>query len=78
MQRKPTNNDRHLGRREGNMYRGPEPKPTPLPRPLGKGEHRCECGAAVRLRKDGTLWSHRTLVNKVLCIHSYTKPREES
>ena len=78
MRRNATNNDRHLGRREGNRYQGKGPSPMPQPRPLNEGEYRCECGAAVRLRKDGTLRNHRTLINKVLCIHSGDKPTEES
>lgn len=68
------NNSRRLGSRQGGIIKGRgSAKQTPI-RPLLEGQVRCTCGMGVKLRKDGTLMSHKTLVSKVPCIHSYTKP----
>ena len=61
--------------RGGRTYQGTGiPKKTPAPPDLKEGQVRCKCGAAVRLRKDGTLMGHNTLVSKVPCIHVGSEP----
>ena len=70
-------NSRHRGVAQARIIKGTgRPKQTALP-PLKEGQIRCKCGKGVRLRKDGTLMSHKTLVNRVSCIHSYTEPKEQ-
>lgn len=67
-------NPRHQGNRQGSIYRFNPARPAAQPPVLKEGQVRCECGAAVRLRKDGTLMGHKTLLHGVPCIHVGEKP----